>query len=78
MVAASGTTGSKAVGRLAPSPTGVLHLGNARTELLFENGLNLFKRERRNTVLQCRQLGHPAGRKDVRTGGEQLAQLDEG
>ena len=34
MVAASGTTGSKAMGRLAPSPTGVLHLGNARTFLL--------------------------------------------
>jgi len=34
MVAASETSGSRAVGRLAPSPTGVLHLGNARTFLL--------------------------------------------
>ncbi len=34
MVDASGTSGSVTVGRLAPSPTGVLHLGNARTFLL--------------------------------------------
>lgn len=34
MTEASRTTGTAAVGRLAPSPTGVLHLGNARTFLL--------------------------------------------
>ena len=54
------------------------HLSATLPKLLLEHRLNAIKPEGRNTVLQSSQFLDPARRKNVRTRGKQLPQLDEG
>ena len=54
------------------------HLGATLAELLLQNGLDLLEAEGGDAVLERRQFGDPTSRKDVRSGREQLSQLDEG